>query len=79
MWTTALGRSSMVTGFFRSNGTTVEAWAITSLRQGVSPPDSAAALKFANGSDALGLNILARTQDASSGQAWNYRVMWRSP
>lgn len=79
MWTTALGRSSMVTGFFRSDASKVEAWSITNIRQGISPPDSAAALKFANGPDALGLNILARSQDASSGLAWNYRVMWRSP
>lgn len=79
MWTTALGRSSMQSGIFRSDNTTVETWAITNLRQGVSPPNSSAALKFANGVDALGLNIRARAEDAAIGLAWNYRVMWRAP
>lgn len=76
MYTTALGRSSAVMGFFRSNGSTVEAWALTNLEQGSSTAKSA--LKFGNGSNASGLNILTVSQEASSGLTWNYRITYRA-
>jgi hypothetical protein len=78
MWTDALGKYSAVTGFFRSNATTVEAWALTNHAQGSSA--AVAALKFGNGSEAQspsGFNIRARSDDASSGQTWNYRITYR--
>ena len=75
MYTTALGRYSAVTGFFRSNGSTVEAWAIKNAAQGSS--SSASALKFGNGSEASGLNIRAKRDDAS-GTSWNYIITYRA-
>lgn len=76
MYTTALGRFSAVTGFFRSNGATVEAWALTNHAQGSS--SAVSALKFGNGSEASGLNIRARCDEASTGQTWNYRITYRA-
>lgn len=64
-------------GFFCSNGSIVQSWALTNLVQG-SGSDSSA-LKFANGSDASGFNIRARRSQASSSQtAWNYRIIYRA-
>lgn len=76
MYTTIEGRFSAVTGFFRSDGATVEAWALTNHAQGSG--SAVAALKFGNGSEASGLNILGRADDASSGQTWNYRITYRA-
>jgi hypothetical protein len=75
MFTTAQGKYSTVTGFFRSNGAAVESWALVNAAQG---DDTANGLKFGNGSDASGLNIRARAEDASSGQTWNYRITYRA-
>lgn len=72
-------RSSMAQGFFHSTGGRVHCWSISNLRQGVSPADSAAALKFANGSDSVDLNIKVRAQEAPTGKNWSYRIMWKSP
>lgn len=74
LFTTALGRRSMVSGIFRSDATTVEAW---SLYNG--PEGSAASipLKLGNGSDASGLDIRAKKEDNSSSLTWNYRVIYR--
>lgn len=75
IYTTALGRFSAVTGFFRSDGATVEAWAITNHAQGTS--SAVAALKFGNGSEADLLNIRVRCDDAATGQTWHYIVTYR--
>lgn len=64
-----------VTGFFRSSAGLVDAWAIVNSAQ---DDDTANGLKFANGSDAVGLNIRARSEDASSGLEWNYRITYRA-
>lgn len=75
MWRTTLGRFTAQNGFFRSDGATVEAWANYLGPEGNS---ESLALKFGNGSDASGLNIRARSEDASSGNTWNYRITYRA-
>ena len=75
MYTTALGEVSCQTGYFRSNGTTVESWAVSFFKQ--SGTSATIALKFANGSQASGLNIRARRGDAASA-TWNYRITYRA-
>ncbi len=77
MYTTALGNKSVAKGFFRSNGSTVEAWALEYIPEGQNGGDTA--LKFANGSDAVGLNILGRRFSGVSGtQTYNYRITYRA-
>lgn len=76
MWTDAAGNRSGQSGFFKSNGATVDAWAYGERVQGSST--AGFPLNFGNGSDASGLNIRVRTEGASSGQTWNYRIMYRS-
>ncbi len=76
MFTDALGDFSGVTGFFRSDATTVEAWALTNHIE-VSG-DARTALVFGSGTDASGLNIRAIRDDASSGLTWNYRITYRA-
>jgi len=75
MYTTVLGKLSVCTGFFRSNGTAVEAWAVTALIQGNG--SGVSALRFGNGSEASALNIQVQTKDASTGLTWNYIVTYR--
>lgn len=75
MYTTALGRFSAVRGFFRSNATTLEAWAYKNLAEGSS--GSVAALKFADGSDASGLNLRARLEEGAAA-TYNYRITYRA-
>lgn len=76
MYTTITGEHSAVTGFFRSDGGVVEAWALTNHAQGSG--QAVAALKFGNGSEASGLNIRARVDVGGAGQTWNYRITYRA-
>ncbi len=75
MWRTTQGKLTGQTGFFRSDGSTVEAWALYLGPQG---SGASLALKFGNGSDATNLNIRVRAEDASSGNTWNYRITYRA-
>jgi len=75
MYTTALGKRSAVTGFFRSNATIVESWGLTQSDDGT---QTSTPLKFASDTDATTLFIKARTSDASNGQTWNYRITYRA-
>ncbi len=75
MWTTLQGKFSGQSGFFRSDAATAESWALYLGPQG---EGESLALKFGNGSDASGLNIRARAEDATSGQTWFYRIMYRA-
>lgn len=75
MWEDALGRHRGQTGFFRSNAATVESWALALAPEGQSVRSN---LKFGNGSDASGLNIRVRVEEATSGETWNYRVTYRA-
>lgn len=74
LWTTA-GRHSAQNGFFRSNASKVEAWANY---LGPESEGSSLNLKLGNGSDSPNFNIRARTQEASSGQVWQYRITYRA-
>ncbi len=76
MFTTLNGSLSGQSGFFKSNATIAEAWALTYHIQGTS--NTKAALKFGNGSDASLLNLQVRSDDASSDQTWNYRITYRA-
>lgn len=81
MWATVDGtaneqRYRTVTGFFRSNATTTNSWALANNIEGTS--DYKNGLKFGNGSDAVGLDIRARVADASNGLTWNYRITYRA-
>lgn len=75
IWRTTQGRNTAQNGFFRSDGSTVEAWA-----NYLGPEGSSASLnvKFGNGSDATGLNIRARNEEASGSNTWNYRIIFRA-
>lgn len=75
-WTTSsVVNPSVSTGYFRSDAGIVEAWANIGANQGtlINPP-----IKYANGSSAAGLNILAETLNATAGQIWNYRITYRA-
>lgn len=75
MFRTTQGKDTAQNGFFRSNGSKVEAWANY---LGPSGENEEINLKFGNGSDSLGLNILARNEFASSTHTWNYRITYRA-
>lgn len=78
MSTVALGRNSSSTGFFRTNtgvGAVASSWAYLLAVEGSA---SGVPVKYANGADASGLNIRARAEDATNGQTWHYRIMYRS-
>jgi len=75
MYTTALGQYSVVTGFFRSNGATVESWSVVDWPNELNT--ASIALKLGNGTSASGLNIRARRATAGS-VTWNYIITYRS-
>lgn len=75
MWRSVAGNLSAQTGFFRSTAGIVESW---SLYEGPEGSSATIALKFANGSDASGLNIRGRAESASNGNTWNYRITYRA-
>lgn len=60
-------------GFFKSGTATVQTYTVTTQFSGSST--AKANLKFGNGSEASGLNIRVRTQEASSG-TYQYRIMY---
>lgn len=74
MYTTALGRYSSCVAHFRSNGSVVEAWTLSQADDDVA---NNVPLKFANGSNAVDLNLKARRSDAGSA-TWNYRLTYRA-
>jgi len=76
LYTTATGKYSTQWGWFRSDVSTVEAWSNRTVVQGSG--NSVSAVKFGNGSEASGLTIQARADDASSGQTWNYKIFYRA-
>ena len=69
-------RYRTVKGFFRSNNSQVDAWALADSVQGGS--SFAVGLKFGNGSDASGFDIRARAEEASTGLSWNYLITYRA-
>lgn len=69
-------RYQTMTGFFRSDGTYVNAWAIANKPQGSATVGNG--LKFGNGNDADLLNIKVRVADAPSGATWTYIITYRA-
>lgn len=73
MWRDTAGNHTAQQGFFRSTGAVVEAW---SFYLGIQGGSSGENLKFGNGSEASGLTIQVRADEASSGNTWNYRIKY---
>lgn len=75
MFRTAAGNHTGQAGFFRSNGSVVECWAYAMFPEGES---IRGILKFGNGADASALNLRVRTENASAGNSWEYRITYRA-
>ena len=79
MYTSAIGSKSVSTGFFRSDSTVVEAWAVARLDQGSGTASNP--LKFGNGSEvgSMGdeLKIQVRRNGAASA-TWSYKITYRA-
>lgn len=76
LFTTAAGEVSGQAGFFKTNNATCEAWSYGERVQGGST--AVYPVRLGNGSDASGLNLRARSDEASSGLTWNYRITYRA-
>ena len=76
MYTTALGRNSGQSGFFKATSGVCEAWAYGMRIQG--DTDALYNVQFGNGSNASGLNIRVIRDQASAGLTWNYRITYRA-
>ena len=76
MWITSNGEHTGQTGFFKSITAIVDTWAYGLRNQGT--PAAEFNLDFANGSSASGLNIRVKTNKASAGNTWNYRITYRT-
>lgn len=76
MFTTAIGKLSVVKGYFRSNGTTCEGWSEYVRTEGSTSPR--VALRFGNGSDASGLYLRAACESAATNLSWFYRITYRA-
>lgn len=75
--TTDDGSTAGAFGHFSSiydAGTKLYAWAFS---QATSSSGTSVPIKFANGSDASGLNLRVRTSDATNNLTWNYRITYR--
>lgn len=76
-YTTSLAESSVQTGFFRSNGTTVQCWSNFFRINSSSSPTTV--LSFGNGTEASGLNIRGRSSTAfAPDPTWNYIIKYRA-
>ena len=76
LFTTAAGNESGQAGFFKTNNATCDGWAYGERIQGGST--AVYPVRLGNGSDASGLNLRARSDEASSGLTWNYRITYRA-
>ncbi len=76
LFTTIEGNRSAVSGYFKSNSTVCDSWALFQRREGSSTGDIP--IKFANGVDASLLTIRVANETAASGQTWNYRIIYRA-
>ena len=74
--TNSQNRYRTAKGIFRSDGSIVNAWSLPLAIQGSGTP--AYGVKFGNGSEASGLDIKVRVDDATSGLTWNYIVTYRA-
>lgn len=63
-------------GFFKCQSNVCQAWSYGLRIQGSSTANYN--IRFGNGTDASGLNIRVISQNASSGNTWNYRVTYRA-
>jgi len=69
------GNQTMQAGAFKTTGATCDAWAYGQRNQGGST--ATYNVRFGNGTDASGLNIRVRADEANTGNTWNYRVTYR--
>ncbi len=77
MFTDTLGSTTMGRGFFKSTAARCDAWAYG---QNINDADAEESnLKFGNGNAFVsGLNIRARTSEATAGLTWNYIITYRA-
>ena len=63
-------------GFFKCQGSVCQSWSYGLRIQG----DATALynIRFGNGSDASGTNIRVRSDNADSGNDWQYRITYRA-
>lgn len=69
------GRTRGQAGFFKTNAATCDGWSYGERLQGGST--AVYPVILGNGSDASGLNLRAASDEAASGQTWNYRITYR--
>lgn len=75
--TTPFEEDSSQWGFFFSDGSRVQAWAVGYKTQGSGQYQTA--IKLGNGAEGVGLQIRARRDAAGSGKtSWNYRITYRA-
>lgn len=75
---TADGSTRGQAGFFKSNGAVCDAWSYAQQVQSISSGTPKFNLIFGNGSNASGLNIRVRIEEAAAGATWNYRITYRA-
>lgn len=73
--TSTQNRYRTIRGFFRSDASIVNSFAYT---LGTENDDYGYGVRFGNGSNASGLDIRARVDDATSGLTWTYIVWYRA-
>lgn len=76
LFTTLEGEESGQAGFFKTNATVCDGWSYGERVQGGST--AIYPVRLGNGSDANLLNLRARSDAASSGLTWNYRITYRA-
>ncbi len=76
LFRTSSGNHTGQTGFFKTTGGVCEAWSYGLRVQGGST--AVYNLRLGNGTDVSGLNLRVRTDEASSGNVWNYRITYRT-
>jgi hypothetical protein len=75
---TADGSTRGQAGFFKSNATVCDAWPYAQQVQSISSSTPKFNVIFGNGSNASGLNIRVRVEEAAAGATWNYRITYRA-
>lgn len=77
LYRTTSGNHSGQTGFFKTTGGVCEGWS-HALRISGGGGSASFNIRLGNGSDASGLNLRLKTDEASSGNTWNYRITYRT-
>lgn len=76
LFTTLGGNTRGQAGFFKTSASQCDGWSYAQRIQGDTDP--VINVRLGNGTDASGLNLRARTDEATSGQTWNYKITYRA-